>query len=82
VGRCGIGDQGNTDLIADLPLIEALMDRALVLDESYDHGAIHSLLLSYEMSRPGCTTEERIKNAQTHFERAWNSRKVEMPDRL
>jgi predicted anti-sigma-YlaC factor YlaD len=62
--------KGNTDLIADLPIIEALLDRALVLDESFDHGAIHSLLVSYEMTRPGCTPEEQIKRARAHFDRA------------
>ena len=41
----------NPDLIADLPKIEALIDRALELDEAFDHGAIHSFLISYEMNR-------------------------------
>lgn len=40
------------DLIADLPQVEALIDRAMVLDEAFDFGAIHSFLITYEMSRP------------------------------
>lgn len=59
----------NADLINDLPVIEALMDRALVLDESYDHGAIHSFLISYEMSRPS-NPGDREARARRHFDRA------------
>ena len=41
----------NPDLLAELYLVEALIDRALELDESYDSGAIHSFLIAYEMVR-------------------------------
>ena len=59
----------NPDLIGDLPIVEALMDRALELNESFEQGAIHSFLVSYEMSRPGAEgkPEERSRK---HFERA------------
>ena len=59
----------NPDLIGDLPIVEALIDRALELNESYDHGAIHSFLISYEMSRQGAEgkPEER---GRKHFDRA------------
>ena len=56
-------------LLADLPTAEALIDRALELDESYDHGAIHAFLITYEMSRPGGTGDPVIRSRQ-HFERA------------
>ena len=59
----------NPELIADLPLVAALMDRALELDEAFDHGAIHAFLISYEMSRPG-GTGDRAQRARAHFERA------------
>jgi hypothetical protein len=52
-----------------LPKIEALIDRALELDEAYDHGAIHSFLISYEMVRPAARTECE-QRARAHFERA------------
>jgi predicted anti-sigma-YlaC factor YlaD len=39
------------DIVADQPQVEALIDRALALDESYDYGAIHTFLISYEPSR-------------------------------
>jgi predicted anti-sigma-YlaC factor YlaD len=57
------------ELIADQPMVEALIDRALALDETYGDGAIHAFLISYEPSRPGAAAgaEER---AEAHFERA------------
>ena len=41
----------NPELISDMPKVETLIERALELDESFDHGAIHTFLISYEMSR-------------------------------
>src|SRR5262249_568749 len=57
------------ELINDLPLIEALIDRALALDETYDCGAIHSFLISYEMSRPS-NNGDKAARSRSHFERA------------
>ena len=59
----------NPDLIADMPIVEAMMDRALALDEAFDDGAIHSYLITYEMSRPGGTGDPAARSRQ-HFERA------------
>src|SRR5262249_55171803 len=61
--------KNNTDLISQLPQVEALIDRALALDESYDHGAIHSFLISYEMAR-SMGQETAAEHARAHFERA------------
>ncbi len=57
------------EIVADQPLVEALIDRALGLDESFDHGAIHSFLISYEPSRPGAGADAAAR-ARKHFERA------------
>ena len=57
------------DLIAELPQMEALLDRALALDEAFDRGAIHSLLISYEMARAGAPGDPAAR-AMHHFERA------------
>lgn len=57
------------DLIAELPQAEALLDRALALDETFDHGAIHALLISYEMARPGVAGDP-VARARAHFARA------------
>lgn len=59
----------DADLIADQGLIEALIDRALELDEKFDHGAIHTFLITYEMARPG-GTDDPAARARKHFERA------------
>ena len=56
-------------LIAELPMAEALIDRALVLDEAYDHGAIHAFLVTYEMSRVGAGGDPAAR-AEQHFNRA------------
>ena len=58
----------NPDLIVDLPKVEALVDRALALDESYNFGAIHSFLISYEPSRPGAAGDA-FTRSRRHFER-------------
>lgn len=57
------------EIVADLPIVEALIDRALELDESYDSGVIHTFLVSYEMSRPGGGAEAEARSRR-HFERA------------
>ncbi len=59
----------DTDIIGDLPIVEALMEQALALDESYDNGAIHGFFISYEMSRLA-DAEENAARARKHFERA------------
>src|SRR5258708_1065581 len=44
--------KNDPELVADLPIVEAMIDRALELDERFDDGAIHSFLITYEMNRP------------------------------
>lgn len=56
-------------LVADLPAVEALIKRALVLDESFDRGAIHVFLISYEMSQSGLR-KGAADRAREHFQRA------------
>ncbi len=59
----------NPELVAQLPAMEGLMDRALELDESYGRGAIHSFLITYEMSRQGRPGDPAAR-ARAHFDRA------------
>lgn len=59
----------NPDLVAQLPAMEALIDRALELDDSYGRGAIHGFLITYEMSRQGRPGDPAAR-ARAHFERA------------
>jgi predicted anti-sigma-YlaC factor YlaD len=57
------------ELIADLPKVEALIDRALVLDESFDHGAVHTFLITYEMNRRAGEGDP-VPRSRRHFDRA------------
>jgi predicted anti-sigma-YlaC factor YlaD len=59
----------DSQLIGDLPIVEALIDRALALDESYDYGAIHTFLITYEMIRPG-GKGDAVERARKQYERA------------
>jgi len=59
----------NPDLIADLPVVQAMMDRALELNEGFGDGAIHSFLISYESSRGGASGDAAARSGE-HFDRA------------
>ena len=56
-------------LIVDQPIVEALVDRALQLNEAFDEGAIHSFLISYEPVRQGAAGDP-LERARKHFDRA------------
>ena len=57
------------DMIAEMPFVEAMMERALALDEAFDCGAIHTYFITYEMGRSGGTGDPAAR-ARQHFERA------------
>ncbi len=57
------------NLVGELPIVEALIDRALELNEGFDQGGIHSFLIAYEMSRPN-TPGDPVARARKHFDRA------------
>lgn len=56
------------DIVADLPAVRALFERALELDESYSDGAIHEALISLE-SLPEAMGGSPVR-ARQHFDRA------------
>ncbi len=57
------------DLVAELPIVEALIDRALALNEAYGDGSIHSFLITYELSRP-LGADKAVERSRRHFDRA------------
>ncbi len=59
----------NPELVGQIPAMEALINRALELDEAYGNGAIHNFMIAYEMSRPGAAGDP-AQRARKHFERA------------
>lgn len=56
-------------LVSDQIIVEALIDRALELDEDFDGGAIHAFLINYEMARQGLPGDPAVR-ARKHFDRA------------
>ena len=62
-------DKTDMDMVADLNLVEPIIRRCLELDESYDQGALHEFMISYQGGRSplqgGGTDLARI-----HFARA------------
>jgi predicted anti-sigma-YlaC factor YlaD len=56
-------------LVSDQAIVEALIDRCLELDESFDQGAIHSFLITYETARQGGAGDP-YQRARKHFDRA------------
>ncbi|MEW6157568.1 MAG: TRAP transporter TatT component family protein [Verrucomicrobiota bacterium] len=57
------------ELIGELPMAEALIDRAYALQPDYDHGAIETFLITYETARQGGEGDPYLR-AKKHFERA------------
>ena len=56
-------------LIGDLPVVDAIMSRALALDESYDEGAIHEFYVSFDAAR-GEQQGGGAAKAKQHLDRA------------
>jgi len=59
----------NPDVVADQVIVEALIDRALALDEKYGSGAVHAFLITYESSRNGAEGDFAARSRK-HFDRA------------
>jgi len=57
------------DTVAALPAAEALMRRALTLDEAWSAGAIHDFFIAFEGGRPSAAGGS-LERARRHFERA------------
>ena len=61
--------KSDPEALADIPAVEALIDRALELDEGFERGAIHTFLINYEMVRQGAAGDP-AERARRHFARA------------
>ncbi|HEY7514249.1 MAG TPA: TRAP transporter TatT component family protein, partial [Vicinamibacteria bacterium] len=60
--------KSDSELTADQRAVEALMRRALALDESWELGSIHDFFISYEGSRS--SVGGSLEEARQHLERA------------
>ena len=57
------------DLVAEQPIVEALVDRAYALDPNFDHGGIEQFLISYESARQGAKGDFSARS-RAHFDKA------------
>lgn len=58
------------DLIGELPLVEALMDRSLALDSHWGKGSLHSFFIAYEPLRPGAAAAAYSERSKAHLDQA------------
>jgi hypothetical protein len=61
--------KADPESLGELPLVEAMLRRALELDESFDRGALHTFMVAYEAARPGAGAQA-FERARGHFARA------------
>ena len=59
----------NPEILADQLIVEALLDRLLTLNEAFGGGAIHQVLIQYELARQG-GAGDAVERARKHFDRA------------
>lgn len=60
-------DKQDVTMLARLPEVDALLGRALELDEAWNDGALHELAMSWLSSKPGLRQENGIEH---HYSRA------------
>jgi predicted anti-sigma-YlaC factor YlaD len=61
--------QDDPEMLADLPRCEALLRRALALQEDFDGGAVHEVFIAFEGGRPEAMGGSAAR-ARRHFDRA------------
>jgi predicted anti-sigma-YlaC factor YlaD len=62
-------DKADALLISDLPKVDAMLERALKLDEAFSHGALPTLMIAYETVRQGVEGDPYAR-AEQRFQRA------------
>ncbi len=62
--------KNDPDLIAEIPIVEALIDRAFELQPDYNNGELHGFLITYETIRSGLSDQERSRRIKHHFDKA------------
>ncbi|MCH7804477.1 MAG: hypothetical protein IH937_10380 [Acidobacteria bacterium] len=59
--------KNDAEMLAHLPEVEALLERALELDESWNKGALHAFQVTLASAKPGQPDYQKLKK---HFDRA------------
>ena len=57
------------ELVGELPLVQAVMDRTLQLDENWNYGSLHTFFIAYEPMRPG-SAKSAPARSEEHFQKA------------
>lgn len=60
----------NPEMIAQLPMVDAMIRRVAELDESWGQGSVPEFLISVEASRTGAKPAEKQEHMRRYFERA------------
>ncbi len=68
LGLAIAADKGDAEMIARLPEVDAMMSRALALDDTFEGGAPHEFMLNFAASRPGPAPDPAVLKA--HYDRA------------
>lgn len=61
--------KSSPEALAELPVMEAMIERTLALDLSFDRGALHVFLIGYEPVRQGAAGDA-AERSRRHFARA------------
>ncbi|MGO9011125.1 MAG: TRAP transporter TatT component family protein [Bryobacteraceae bacterium] len=62
--------KNSPEMIAELPMVEMMVQRVAQLDEGFGDGAVPEFLITFEAARTGVTVDEQQKLMRQHFERA------------
>ena len=62
--------KGSPESIAQLPLVEMIVNRIAELDETFDDGAVPEFLITLEAARSGVKLEDQEAAMRKHFDRA------------
>jgi predicted anti-sigma-YlaC factor YlaD len=62
--------KGDPEMIAQLPVVEAMIARVVELDESWGEGSVQDFLINLESVRTGARPEEKQERMRRYFERA------------
>ncbi len=62
--------KGSPEAIAELPLVEMMVNRIAELDERYENGAVPEFLITLEAARSGVRLDDREAAMRRHFDRA------------
>jgi predicted anti-sigma-YlaC factor YlaD len=62
--------KNSPEMIAELPLVEAIVKHVALLDEGFENGAVPEFLITFEAARTDVNAEEQQKLMRQHFDRA------------